>query len=442
MANRTMDALDRRTFLKLLGASGLTTLGACANTPQQISLPSSKKTAARVVIVGGGFGGATAAQYLKKFLPDIDVTLIEYQEFYTTGPGSNWVLGGLRHVDSITFAYDDLEKKHGINVVKGWVTTVDTEGRNVRLSDGHRIQYDRLILSPGIDLDFDAVEGYGEMDVNQVPHAWKAGMQTAVLRQQLTTMRDGGTMVIAPPEGPQRCPAAVYERASMVAHYLKSQKPKSKILILDSKDDFPSQTLFTDGWEKKYGYGTKDSIIERVSGAEARLTRVDVRSRTAYAGPGEDPISADVLNVIPPQKAGAIAFAAGVTDDTGWCPVNQRTWESLLVPGIYVIGDAAIADPVPKTGFSANAQGKVCAAAIASDLGGQTLPTPTMANTCYSLISPKYGISSTMVYTVNDENKIMEVDGAGGNTPKQGDFENEARYVENWWYNITEEIFG
>ncbi|CAG0910800.1 unnamed protein product, partial [Cyprideis torosa] len=228
--------------------------------------------------------------------------------------------------------------------------------------------YDRLVLSPGVDLKFDAIEGYDPRDSNYVPHAWKAGKQTVALKQQITTMRDGGTFIIAPPANPYRCPAGPYERVSMVAHYLKKHKPKSKILILDGKTTFAEQDLFEQGWKKLYGYGTENSMIEFVPAPDGLVTRIDVRSRTAYAGSTNDPFQADVLNIIPPQEAGAIARSANVVDASGWCPVNQETWESTRVPDVYVIGDAAQQAPMPKTGFAANAQAKVCAAAIASSI--------------------------------------------------------------------------
>lgn len=442
METRDPSTLNRRTFLQLLGASGLSTLGACASSNPTAAPVITGKAQQRIVVVGGGFGGATAAKYLRKFLPDADITLVEYQKYYTTGPASNWVLGGLRHVDAITFDYKSLGQQHGVKVIRGWVTTVDTEGRNVRLTDGSRIPYDRLVLSPGIDLKFESVDGYDEMDVNQVPHGWKPGTQTAVLRQQLTTMRDGGTFVISAPAGHQRYPVGVYERVSMVAHYLKSQKPKSKILLLDAKNVLPSMDLFIQGWKSLYGYGTDDSMIELTAAPDGVLQRVDVRSRTAYMGRNEDALSADVLNVIPPQKAGAIARAASVTDDSGWCPVNQKTWESEKIPGIHIIGDAAIAGPMPKSAFAANSQAKACAAAIAASLLGQALPEPSLASTNYSLIGANYGVSTTSVFRVSEQQFIETVDGAGGRTPKDGDFAAEARYAENGWYNLTEDVFG
>lgn len=435
-----MKNLSRRSFLQLFGATTLGGLSACATTGS-VSAPNLIGRAQQhVVVIGGGFGGATAAKYLKKFAPELKVTLIEYQKYYTTCPGSNWVLGGLRHVDSITFAYDDLEKNHGIEVIQGWVQSVDTMGKSVLLSDGARIPYTRLILSPGVDLKYDEIEGYEAVDINVIPHAWKAGKQTVVLKQQIATMRNGGTFVIAPPADPYRCPPGPYERVSMVAHYLKKHKPKSKILILDSKSSFAKQERFIQGWEELYGYGTEKSMIEFVGAPDGTVKRIDVRSRTAYAGPIEEAVRADVLNIIPPQQAGGIARAANVVDESGWCPVNQRTWESTRVPGIHIIGDAAKQDPMPKSGFAANSQAKVCAAAIAAELNDKPFPEPSLASTCYSLVAPEYGISTAFVYKADKHDKLVVT--GGGDTPENGQFKEEATFAENWWHNITQDIFS
>lgn len=439
-ANNDPKDLSRRSFMQIMGLASVAGLGACTTTGTANAPGILGRAQQHVVIVGGGFGGATAAKYLKKFAPELKVTLIEYNQYYTTCPGSNWVLAGLRHVDSITFSYDDLKKKYDINVVQGWVNTIDTMGKNVRLMDGTRIDYTRLILSPGIDLKYDAIDGYEAVDINIVPHAWKAGKQTVVLKQQLASMRDGGTFVIAPPANPYRCPPGPYERVSMVAHYLKQHKPKSKILILDSKSSFVKQDRFEQGWKELYGYGTDKSMIEFVGGPEGDVKRIDVRSRTAFAGDIEESVRADVLNIIPPQEAGAIARAANVVDESGWCPVDQRTWESTRVKGVYIIGDAAQQDPMPKSGFAANTQAKVCAAAIATELSDKPFPEPSLASTCYSLIGPDYGISTAEVFKLNQYNKLIPT--GGGVTPENGNFREEATYAENWWHNITQDIFS
>ena len=436
-----MTKLNRRNFLKLAGGSTGLTLAGCASTPE----PAAKKAGpAKVVVVGGGFGGASAAKYLKKFDPDVQVTLIEYNKAFTTCPGSNWVIGGLRDLDSITHSYEALKSQFGVNVVHDWVSAIDVDGKNVRLASGGKVEYDRLILSPGIDFRFDTIEGYTANDINIVPHAWKAGPQTTVLRNQIASMRDGGVYVIAPPPNPFRCPPGPYERVSMVANYFKQHKPKSKILILDAKPKFSKQGLFIQGWKDLYGYGTDNSMIEFVAAPDGVVNKVDVKNRTAYAGPLEEEVKADVLNVVPAQKAGGIAHAAGLTDDSGWCPVNHHTWESKIVPGIHVIGDSAIQAPLPKSGYAANSEAKICAASVVSLLAGREPEPaiPSWVNTCYSLVGPQYGISVAMVYNLTAEGKVGKVKGSGGLTPMDGNRQLEALYAENWLANISHDTWA
>jgi sulfide dehydrogenase [flavocytochrome c] flavoprotein subunit len=276
-------------------------------------------------------------------------------------------------------------------------------------------------------------------DEDMLPHAWNGGPQTVLLHQQLSAMKDGGLVIIAPPANPFRCPPGPYERASMLAHYLKQNKPRSKILILDAKPTFSKQGLFMQGWEKLY-----PGMIEWVSGTEGgRVIRVDAASKTLH---GElDQYRGDVVNFIPPQKAGAIAYRAGLVDDSGWCPVDQRTFESSLLPDIHVIGDASLAGAMPKSGFAANSQGKVCAAAIVSALHNSKMPEPSYVNTCYSLVSPDYGISVAAVYRYAQDKGIYKVDGSGGVSPMDVDAafrEKEARYARGWYDSITSDSFG
>jgi len=437
-----MAKLNRRNFLKLAGGSTGLALTGCASSPT----PKATKKAgpAKVVVVGGGFGGASAAKYLKKFDPSIQVTLIEYNKTFTTCPGSNWVLGGLRDIDSITHSYDSLINKYGINVIHDWVSAIDVDGKNVRLASGSKVEYDRLILSPGIDFRYDTIEGYTANDVNMVPHAWKAGSQTTVLRNQIASMRDGGVFVIAPPPNPFRCPPGPYERVSLIANYFKKHKPKSKILILDAKPKFSKQGLFIQGWKDLYGYGTDKSMIEFVAAPDGKVSKVDVKSKTAYAGPLEEAVKADVLNVVPAQKAGELAQAAGLTDKSGWCPVNHHTWESKVAPFVHVIGDSAIQAPLPKSGYAANSEAKICAAAVASMLAGKDPEphVPSWVNTCYSLVGPQYGISVAMVYNLTKEGKVGKVKGSGGLTPMDGNRQLEALYAENWLLNISNDTWA
>ncbi|MDY6979709.1 MAG: FAD/NAD(P)-binding oxidoreductase, partial [Pseudomonadota bacterium] len=338
-----MNRVNRRQFIQFLGGASVlaSSFGLTACSRQATS-------SGRVVIIGGGFGGATCAKYLQRFDPNLDITLVEPKQKFVTCPFSNLVLGGMREIDSISHSYQAHEQR-GIKVVHAMAREIDPAGKKVTLNNGSTLEYDRLVVSPGIDFRWEDVEGMSEADVENLPHAWNGGPQTTVLRKQLTAMPDGGTVIIAPPANPFRCPPGPYERASMIANYLKQNKPKSKVLILDAKTKFSKQPLFMQGWEQLYG-----DMIEWVSGdAGGRVSRVDVAGKGVYNELGES-FSANVVNFIPPQKAGKIAHDAGLVDNTGWCPVDQRTFESTLHPDIHVIGDASLAGAMPKSGFAAN----------------------------------------------------------------------------------------
>ncbi|MCB1875084.1 MAG: FAD-dependent oxidoreductase [Chromatiales bacterium] len=443
-----MSEFTRRKFLKFAGAAGAAsaaglTLSGCEGPGAGASAKSSQASTgpAHVVVIGGGFGGATAAKYIRKLDPSVKVTLIEKAKTYYTCPGSNWVLGGMRTIASIGQTYDSLASKHGVKVVHDWVTGIDAEKRHVALESGGHMSYDRLIVSPGIDFKWDGIEGYNEEVSKTIPHAWKAGHQTATLYQQLAGMRDGGTFVICPPPNPFRCPPGPYERVSMVAHFMKQHKPKSKIIILDAKPKFSKQGLFTQGWKDLYGFGTDNSMIEYIPSPNGKVVRIDAKNRVAIAGDLEEEYKADVLNVIPAQKAGWIAAHSGLTNESGWCPVNPLTWESTLVPHVHVIGDSSIAGKMPKSGYSANSQAKVCAAAVVDMLAGREPGTPSWVNTCYSLVGPNYGISVAAVYTLSEAG-VVGVKGAGGLTPADGNRSLEAIYADSWWTNVTDDIWG
>jgi sulfide dehydrogenase [flavocytochrome c] flavoprotein chain len=417
-------ALSRRAFL------GSVALGAAAIQPRAIA-----QTSSRVIVVGGGFGGATCARELRR--SGFDVTLVELNPIYTACPLSNAVLAGLRPIEAQQFKHDSIEKA-GIGIIRQRATRVAPQDRRIVLEDGSALDYDRLVLSPGIDIRFDALPGYDEAASATLPHAWKAGEQTTLLRRQLETMDDGGTVIICAPNNPFRCPPGPYERASLIAHYLKTHKPRSKLLILDSKDTFSKQRLFQAAWQALY-----PNIIEWVSlSSGGKVIEVDAKTRTLVTDFGRH--IGDVVNVIPPQQAGQIAQAAGVADRTGWCPIDPVTFESRLQPNIHVIGDATIAGGMPKSAFSANAQGKVCAAAIASLLRIQAPAEPKLINTCYSLVAPDYGISVAGVYRPI-KGVLTDVEGAGGTSPIDAapSFRaQEAVYAEAWFQTITAEIFG
>ena len=393
--------------------------------------------AAHVVVVGGGFGGATAARYLRERAPQVRVTLIEPAERFVTCPFSNLYLAGLRRWDSLVHGYDGL-RAAGVEVIHARADDVDSTARTLRLSTGQLLRWDRLVLSPGVDMRWGALEGYDEAAAERAPHAWKAGPQTQLLRRQLEAMPDGGRFVMVIPDNPFRCPPGPYERAAMVAHYLKHHKPRSKVLLLDAKDSFSKQALFQQGWKALYG-----DMIEWVKQSDdGQVMRVDaarLEVETAFGTRHR----ADVLNVIPPQKAGLISARAGVTDASGWVPVKAESFESRQVAGIYALGDATIAAPMPKSGFAANTQGKVAAAAIAADLLGQEPPVAAYANTCYSLIGPGYGISVAGVYRA-EGGRLVEPAGSGGVSPLDGSADYraaEARYGEDWYAAISADIW-
>jgi len=294
------------------------------------------------------------------------------------------------------------------------------------------------VMAPGIDLRWDGLPGYTERDADVMPHAWKAGEQTLLLRSQLESMADGGTVIISAPANPFRCPPGPYERASLIAYYLKTKKPKSKLIILDAKDAFSKQRLFQNAWAQLY-----PDHLEWVSLSKGgKVNSVDASTKTLTTDFGEH--KADVANIIPPQRAAAIAQTAGVADRTGWCPIDPVTFESKLVPNIHVVGDAGIMGGMPKSAFSANAQAKVCAAAVVDLLAGKTPAEPRLINTCYSLVAPDYGITVAGVYKPKD-GVLADIEGAGGVSPIDAPQENrvlEAQFAEGWFKTITGEVFG
>jgi len=319
-------------------------------------------------------------------------------------------------------------------------TAIDGAGKKVTLDGGETLQFDACVVSPGIELKFEAIKGYSAEAAEKMPHAWKAGPQTTLLRQQLEAMADGGVVIIAAPADPFRCPPGPYERASLVAHYLKKHKPKSKVLILDAKEKFAKQGLFMEGWKALYG-----DMIEWVPASkEGKVVRVDPATNTVWAGELETEHKGAVVNIIPPQSAGKVAIASGLADDKGWCPINPATFESTLQKGVYVIGDSSIAAPMPKSGYSANSQAKVAASAIAAALNGTAAPTPAFTNTCYSLIGPDFGISVAGVYKIAD-GKLISVEGSGGVSVANASpavRKREATYAHSWYNNIVADTFN
>jgi sulfide dehydrogenase [flavocytochrome c] flavoprotein chain len=419
---------SRRRFLTLgAAAAGLLLPGRLA----------AQGAGPRVVVVGGGFAGASCARALRQADPRIAVTLVEPNRTFTACPFSNAVIGGLRELSTQEFTYDRIAAA-GIVLARTAATAVDPSARSVALADGARLAYDRLVLAPGIDIRWNALPGYDEAASAQMPHAWRAGEQTLLLRRQLDAMPDGGLVVMSAPANPFRCPPGPYERASLIAHYLKTKKPRSKLVVLDAKDAFSKQRLFQAAWAELY-----PGLIEWVPLSKGgNVTSVDPATNTLVTDFGRH--KAAVANVIPPQKAGRIADAAGVADRTGWCPIDPSTFESKLVPGIHVIGDAAIAGAMPKSAFAANAQAKTCAAAIGRLLAGAAPATPKLINTCYSLVAPDYAISIAGVYQPS-AGQLVDVPGSGGVSPSDAPRAVravEATLADAWFRTITAEVFG
>lgn len=421
--------MNRRNFIQMAGAAASLSLASCASVSTVGELTAKKGR--RVVVVGGGYGGSIAAKYVRMSDPSIEVVLVERNKTFISCPFSNLVLGGNRNLDDNKITYDTLAANHGIKMVYDEVTAVDVAAKKVRVSGGD-ISYDRLILSPGIDFRFEEIEGYNAVETPKViPHAWKAGEQTLLLRQQLLDMPNGGVVVLSIPTTPFRCPPGPYERISQIAWYLKNHKPKSKIIVLDANPDIISKgPLFRKAWEKHY-----KGLIE--FNASHKVTKVDAKARSVDTGVEE--IKGAVVNLIPPQKAGMIAHLAGVVDkDKKWCPVNQSTFESTIVPGVHVIGDACSAGPMPKSGYSANSQAKVCALNVVQLMNGKPVIPPSHVNVCYSFVTDKEAISVSAVYKVDDKGATIAVPNSGGVSPDLSEL--EGVYAKSWIKNILHEM--
>jgi NADPH-dependent 2,4-dienoyl-CoA reductase/sulfur reductase-like enzyme len=391
--------------------------------------------AGRVVVIGGGFAGASCARALKALDARISVTLVEASRTFTACPFSNLVIAGMRELTAQQFGYDKVAAA-GVTMAFSTASAVDPQAKSVSLADGNRLAYDRLVLAPGIDIRWDGLPGYDEAAANVMPHAWKAGEQTTLLRRQLESMEDGGLVVISAPANPFRCPPGPYERASLIAYYLKTKKPKSKLIVLDAKDAFSKQRLFQNAWKELY------PNLEWVSlSSGGKVTSVEPASKTVVTDFSRH--QAAVANIIPPQKAARVADLAQVADRSGWCPVDAMTFESKQQPNIHVIGDAAIMGAMPKSAFSANAQAKVCAAAVAKLLAGEKPVEPRLINTCYSVVAPDYGITVGGAYRPKD-GVLVDAEG-GGVSPIDAPASTraaEAKYADGWFNTITTEAFG
>jgi NADPH-dependent 2,4-dienoyl-CoA reductase/sulfur reductase-like enzyme len=413
---------DRRSVLAGAAASALAAPALAAAKP-------------KVVVIGGGFAGVAAARELQRL--GVAVTLVEPNATYTACPFSNEVIVGLRPLSAQVFGYDAV-RRQGVAIRRATVTGLDAQARRLTLSDGSRLDYDRAVLTPGVDINFTGLKGYDEAAAERLPHAWKAGPQTTLLRRQLEAMDDGGLVLISAPANPFRCPPGPYERASLIAWYLKARKPRSKLIILDAKDAFSKQRLFQGGWAALY-----PGMVEWVGlSAGGKVIEVDPGSKTLITDFGKH--TGAVVNVIPPQRAGGIARTAGAADRTEWCPIDPQSFESRLLPNVHVVGDACIAGGMPKSAFSANAQAKACAVAVASLLNGRPAPPVKLINNCYSLMAPDYGISVAGVYAPAN-GLLTDIPGAGGTSPVDAPAafrQAEAAYAQAWFKTLTAETFA
>ena len=414
-------------------ASGLVAAG-CVAAGAPLHGPARAQSSARIVVIGGGFGGATCARALKRL--GFSVTLVEANAAYAACPMSNACIVGLRDMSDQLFGYDALGRE-GVEMVYSLATGIDAQARAVTLADGARIPYDRLVLAPGIEFVTGGLAGYDAASAMRMPHAWNGAAQMQILRDQLRAMADGGTFVISVPDHPYRCPPAPYERASLVAHYFRQQKPRSKIIVLDAKDSFPRQKLFQAAWARLYP-GLIDWVPLSSSG---KVTSVDASGISL--GTDFDNIRCDVANVIPPQRAGAIARIAGIADRSGWCPVDPLTFESTLQANIHVIGDAALLGAVPRSASAAHAEALACARAIAALFGGHATAAAELASVCHVFNAPNEAFAIAGVFRAGREG-YADTDVASG--PAVADEPQArgqaARQAAAWYEAITHDVFG
>jgi len=425
--------MNRRDLIK----SGLIGLASPA-----IARPALAKNQPRIVIIGGGFGGATAARTLKLQAPHLDVSLVEPKTHYMACPFSNLVITGARSMKAQSFGYEGLTRL-GVRHLKDWAEDVDPARQEIVLGGGARFGYDRLILSPGIDINYQAIEGYSKAASEDLPHGWQAGSQTRMLQQKLRNLPDGELVVLSVPPAPFRCPPGPYERASLIAHYLKTHKLRSKLLILDGQEKFSKQALFEQIWARDY----PGIITRRPASDDGAVIAVDAAQHMVMTE--FDEIKAGLINPIPPQSAGLIAKRAGVTNRSGWCPVNSLDFSSNLQDNIYVIGDAIIAAPMPKSAFAAGLQARLCALQIIRSFNDVPAQPTILANICYSFLSPEQAVSITGVYQ-NEGGELTSVNGAGGLSPllgedPEGDQEarrREAAHARGWFKRALQQAYG
>jgi sulfide dehydrogenase [flavocytochrome c] flavoprotein subunit len=423
-----MAVIGRRRCLQMtvlaaaLGASGV-------RAAQSARAPSR----ARVVIIGGGFGGSACALHLRRLDPSIEVSLIDPVQRYVTCPMSNEVLVGLRPMATISVSRTGIERA-GVKLLRERVVQIDASAGRVRLTDGSAVPFDRLVVAPGIRFLWNKPEGYDEAATQAMPHAWQAGAQTQRLASQLRAMHDGGVVAISVPAGLMRCPPAPYERASLIADFLSRHKPRSKVLIFDANNHFPRQDLFTAAWQSLY-----PNMIEWIPSTEdGAVVRVDTASMSVHTSNGAHAVA--VANIIPPQAPGQIAADAGLASDHGWCPITPRTFESQLIERVHVIGDACIADAMPKSASAACSQAAQCASAIVALLAQQEAPEPGFDSVCYSMLGPQRALSIHARFDIED-GRIVALDAPAG-AAATADAAQQARDAQRWYRAIRADAFG
>jgi NADPH-dependent 2,4-dienoyl-CoA reductase/sulfur reductase-like enzyme len=428
-----MARLSRRTFGKLAAGAGAGLLARPLLVPAAIA-----QGKARVVIVGGGAGGATVARYVKEGAPQLDVTLIEANPIYSSSFFSNLYFGGLRTLEFFSHSYVGL-RRLGVKVVHDYATDVDRRRKTVRTRAGRGYGYDRLVLSPGIDIKYDSIRGYSREVGRIMPHAYTTdAAQKRLLKRQLLGMRDGGVVGMVMPNNPFRCPPGPYERACMIAHYLKRKKRRSKLVILDPKRSFSKQPVFMEAFERHYKGIIELNLSNEID--DYSVVRVDARTRTIHTRAGRT-LKADVANVIPQQRAGEIAAKAGCTEGD-WCPIYPESFMSRKVADVYVLGDASIADDMPKSAFSANSQAKVVAADILNALAGRDRFESRYRNTCWSLLAPDDSVKVGANYAPKDgkleaSDPFISKRGEPAEVRRQNYRESVA-----WYTNVTDEMFA
>ncbi len=428
--------MKRRQFLRTIAHPLL-----CAGvlSPSLSSCAVRGNTPAHIVVIGGGYGGASCARYLRYFNPDLHVTLLTPERYYYSCPFSNPVIAGIEPASIIRHSYTGLAKNAGVRLIHDTAEGIDPDKKTVQLSGGGQLHYERLVLSPGISFRWNHIfSGYDREAARRMPHAWQGGEQTLLLRQQLRAMPDGGLICIVVPGPAFRCPPGPYERASLIAYYLTQHKPRAKILLLDANEHFSKQDLFEEAWQQRY-----PNLIERIPiSAGGLVLAVDAKKMQIQAEAGR--FRVNVGNVIPFQQAGRLAVDSGLTDESGWCPVNHQTFESLHIPNIHIIGDSCIAGAMPKSASSANSQAKVCSLAVVNLLADRPPGEMVYHNTCYSLVAPDYGISINAMFRY-EEQRIKLIQQAGGLSPLRAAGavrRAEADHARSWYRNIHRDSFA